>query len=65
MTSLKPEAYFEWPAKNDGWKNKEVEELMKLFPHFTEVDGCAYNLMNSEGRPMRKTWRIHSTHQKG
>ena len=23
------ESYFEWPRKNDGWKNLKVEELLK------------------------------------
>ena len=59
----KSEAYFEWPAKNDGWKQEEVKDLLKSFPFEAEIDGCAYNLKNSEGRPMKKTWKIKSTNR--
>ena len=35
INDTKCESYFEWPKKNDGWKNPFVEEPMKSFPHTT------------------------------
>ena len=61
LQETKAEAYFEWPSKNDGWKQTQLEELMKSLPYEAEVDGCAYDLKSSEGRPMKKTWKIRST----
>ena len=55
LEESKVEAYFEWPSKNDGLKQAEVEELMKSLPYETEVDGCAYDLKSSDGGPMKKT----------
>ena len=51
----KCESYFEWPKNNDGWKEPKVEYLMKLMPHFTTFDGCAYGLKSSDGKPVKKT----------
>jgi hypothetical protein len=64
IEATKVEGYFEWPKNNDGWKQKQVEELMKSFPFSSEIDGCAYNLKSSEGRPMKKNWKTQSTHKK-
>jgi len=58
------EAYFEWPSRNDGWKQKEVQNLLEGFPFEAEIDGCAYGLKSSDGRPMKKTWKIKSTSKK-
>jgi predicted adenine nucleotide alpha hydrolase (AANH) superfamily ATPase len=56
----KCESYFEWPKNNDGWKNPTVEELLKNMPYSTEFDGCAYGLKNSEGKAMKKIWKVVS-----
>ena len=45
-------------------KNPKVEELMKSMPFTTEFDGCAYGLKNSEGKAVRKTWKVASTHER-
>ncbi len=58
LEKVKVESYFEWPKRNDGWKKEEVQKMMEYTPYTSEVDGCAYNLKNSEGRPLKKTWRI-------
>ena len=47
-------------TKNDGWKHPKVEELLKSMPHSTEFGGCADGLKNSEGKAMKKTWRVVS-----
>ncbi len=62
LGKVKVESYFEWPKRNDGWKKDEVQKMMEYIPYTSEVDGCAYNLKNSEGRPLKKTWRIQLTH---
>ena len=62
VEETKCESYFEWPKKNDGWKQPREEELMKSMPHFTAFDGCAYGLKNADGKSMRKTWQVASTH---
>jgi hypothetical protein len=62
VEDTKCESYFEWPKKNDGWRQPRVEELMKSTPHFTSFDGCAYGLKNADGNSMRKTWQVASTH---
>jgi hypothetical protein len=64
IESTKCESYFEWPKNNDGWKNPKVEELLKSMPRSTEFDGCAYGLKNSEGKAMKKTWNVVSTHDR-
>ena len=64
IEETKCESYFEWPKNNDGWKDPKVEKLMKSLPHSAEFDGCAYGLKNSEGRPMKKSWRVVSTHER-
>ena len=50
--------------KNDGWREPKIEHLMKKMPHYTTFDGCAYGLKSSDGKPMKKTWKIASTHEK-
>ena len=62
VEETKCESDFEWPKKNDGWKQPRLEELMKSMPHFTVFDGCAYGLKNAEGKSMRKPWQVASTH---
>ncbi len=62
LEKVKVESYFEWPKRNDGWKKEEVQKMIEYIPYTSEVDGCAYNLKNSEGRPLKKTWRIQCTH---
>ena len=37
---------------------------MKSMPHYTTFDGCAYGLKSSDGKPMNKTWKIASTHER-
>ena len=37
---------------------------MKSMPHHTIFDGCAYGLKNSEGKAMKKTWKVASTHER-
>ena len=64
VEDTKCESYFEWPKNNDGWKNPKVEELLKSMPYSTEFDGCAYGLKNSEGKAMKKTWKVVSTHDR-
>ena len=50
VEETKMESYFEWPKKNDGWKQPKVENLRKIMPRYTEFDGCAYGLKNAEGK---------------
>jgi len=64
VEDTKCESYFEWPKNNDGWKNPKVEELLKSMPYSTEFDGCAYGLKNSEGKAMKKIWKVVSTHDR-
>ena len=64
VEDTKCESYFEWPKNNDGWKNPKVEELLKSMPYSTEFDGCAYGLKNSEGKAMKKTWKVVSAHER-
>ena len=54
LGKIKVEGYFEWPKRNDGWKKQEVQERMMYLPYWSEVDGCAYNLKNSEGKPTQE-----------
>ena len=58
------ETYFEWPKNNDGWKHPKLEELMRKLPYSAEFDGCAYGLKNSEGKSMKKSWKVTSTHER-
>ena len=37
---------------------------MKSTQFTTEFDGCAYGLKNSEGKAMRKTWKVASTRER-
>ena len=63
VEEIKCESYFEWPKRNDGWREPKIENLMKSVPHHTTFDGCAYGLKNSEGKAVRKTWKVASTHE--
>ena len=61
VDSTKAEAHFEWPKNNDGWNQSDAEQLLKMLPCTTEVDGCAHKLKNLDGRYMWKTWKTAST----
>jgi hypothetical protein len=37
---------------------------MTKMPHYTTFDGCAYGLKSSDGKPMKKTWKVASTHER-
>ena len=60
----KCKSYFEWPKNNDGWREPKIEHLIKSMPHHTDFDGCAYGLKNSEGKAIKKTWNLASTHDR-
>ena len=58
------EAYFEWPKGNEGWKQKKVIELTEKLKYEVNFDGCAYDLKDSEGRPLKKPWKVVSNQEK-
>jgi len=64
VEDTKCESYFEWPKRIDGWREPKIENLMESMPHYTTFDGCAYGLKISEGKAMRKIWKVASTHER-
>ena len=56
--------YWEWPKDNESWKTPEVRwfirELEKRNVSVFDViiDGCMVGVVNREGLPMKKPWRI-------
>ena len=50
---------FEWPRWCDGWKQPEVQlmiKVLKLTP--VNIDGCAVGVSAEDGSPIMKPWRI-------
>jgi len=52
--------YFEWPRFNDGWKQPALQELAQLLPATAIFDGCAYDLYDEKGKPLKKEWKVIS-----
>ena len=52
---------FEWPKLADGWKQPEVMQLVQCLPHQILFDGCAYGLVDHQGEPIRKLWRLQAS----
>ena len=50
---------FEWPRYCDGWREEGVRSMiseLKLIP--VSVDGCAVGVVDEDGTPIFKPWRI-------
>ncbi len=55
---------FEWPDNNDGWTHPVVETMLnRLGTHTATVHGCMVGVKSLRGVPIKKPWRIETTHQ--
>ena len=50
---------FEWPKDSEGWNLPELLQFCKRHDlYVAEPQGCAFGLVNNEGHPHLKTWRV-------
>ena len=50
---------FEWPKQSEGWKIPKLLEFIKKHNLFVaEPEGCALGLVDSNGEPHLKKWRV-------
>ena len=50
---------FEWPKKCAGWSIPKLNKFIKKYHLFeATLAGCVFGLVDSEGKPHRKLWRV-------
>ena len=53
------EVSFEWPKSSIGWGQPQVMEFITEFNlHEALCDGCAFGMVDKQGHPVLKPWRI-------
>jgi hypothetical protein len=55
--------HFEWPAYNSGWQLEELQQFLAAHNMGSVIiHGCMLDVQDPHGKPMKKPWRIASTH---
>ena len=56
---------FEWPKNCEGWQEESLLKFIKKHDMYEALcDGCALGLVDKNGDPHLKTWRVVTTNRK-
>ena len=56
------DVHYEWPAYNEGWQQPEVVKLTtELCTHTAICHGCMLGVVDKDGDPIKKPWRVETT----
>ena len=61
------EIFWEWPFRCRGWREPLVEQFFEKLHDLGKdtfdcrIDGCRYNMKNSEGFLVKKSWNVRTT----